>query len=69
MLRIQSAFPLKEMLDFVNEVSVETVEEIWRRADGGTISFRAATRSYRVSLSTSRSDSTEISDSGIGLNG
>jgi hypothetical protein len=53
----------------VNEVSVETVEEIWRRADGGTISFRAATRSYRVSLSTSRSDSTEISDSGIGLNG
>lgn len=67
MLRIQSAFPLKEMLDFVNEVSVETVEEIWRRVDGGTISFRAATRSYRVSPSTSRSDSTEISDSKVRL--
>lgn len=65
MLMTHSALPLKEIVDFVKEVTEETVLLTERRAEGGMISFNADRRSYRPSLSRSISSSFEISDSAI----
>jgi hypothetical protein len=43
----------------IEEMELETV----RRAEGGTMSFKAARRSARVSSSSSSSEASEISES------
>jgi hypothetical protein len=44
-LIIQRALPLKDRLDLVRDVTVETVLLTVRRAPGGMMSFRAEIRS------------------------
>lgn len=64
MLMIHNALPLNRRLDFVSDVTKETEEVNWRRAEGGSMSFKAEIRSARLSPSSSTSSSLEISDSG-----
>ena len=62
-LMTQRALPLKLRVEEVRDVRVEAVLVTARRADGGIMSFKAETRSNRVSSSSSSSDSSEISES------
>lgn len=64
----QRLLPVKLKAEPVKDAMEEDVEEILPRVDGGMMSTSAATRSRSDSeVCTSRSEATEISESGGGL--
>lgn len=61
----QRALPANQKVDEPNPATADALEEIQPRVVGGTMSFRAAMRSARVSSLGSYSESVEISDSSV----